>query len=322
MEYTKTILIGGSGRSGTNILKKILGTHSEIATLPFEHRFTIDPRGVVNFIRTYPASWSPFWPDYKINDLISYLIELGAQDDQKAMRADQAKTIDPVGTAVSPPTYAGWELARWIPDYFSHVENLKKSLVGFEYNAVWPGTPEGIKKNKMLFAPQLSTEELIKIFQPFIERITASIVKSQNKKTFVEDNTYNMLFAKELFQIMPNSKLIHVIRDPRDVIASLKNQRWTPTQLYQLVDWYNEVIKQWEFQREKLDKDRYIEIHFEDLISAPERVLHQICQFIDITLDPAMLEVDLSRHNIGRWKEDDELKTFDFSGLKGYGLLN
>ena len=45
----KVIFIGGSGRSGTNILRKLLSKHSQVASLPFEHRFIIDPDGIIDF---------------------------------------------------------------------------------------------------------------------------------------------------------------------------------------------------------------------------------------------------------------------------------
>ena len=38
----RTILIGGTGRCGTNLLKNIFTNHSSVVTLPFEQRFFID----------------------------------------------------------------------------------------------------------------------------------------------------------------------------------------------------------------------------------------------------------------------------------------
>ena len=55
----KVIFIGGSGRSGTNILRKILSNHSKVASLPFEHRFIIDPNGIIDFYNSFTLNWSP-----------------------------------------------------------------------------------------------------------------------------------------------------------------------------------------------------------------------------------------------------------------------
>ena len=63
------VAVGGTGRSGTNLLKQILSEHSQVHTLPFEHRFVIDPGGVIDFYHGFADSWSPFVADRKLRDL-------------------------------------------------------------------------------------------------------------------------------------------------------------------------------------------------------------------------------------------------------------
>ena len=46
----------------------------------------------------------------------------------------------------------------------------------------------------------------------------------------------------------------------------------------------------------------YIEIRFEDLIDNPEREVGSICNFLGIEQVNEMTQIDLTRHNIGRWK--------------------
>ena len=59
------ILVGGTGRCGTSILKEILATHPNAASLPFEYRFIIDPDGIIDFYASYTATWSPYIADRK-----------------------------------------------------------------------------------------------------------------------------------------------------------------------------------------------------------------------------------------------------------------
>ena len=47
-EFLKPIFIGGTGRSGTTILKKVLQQHSNIVTIPNELRIIIDPDGILD----------------------------------------------------------------------------------------------------------------------------------------------------------------------------------------------------------------------------------------------------------------------------------
>ena len=55
----KTCFIGGTGRCGTSILRTVLSRHSSVATLPIEHRLTVDPDGIFDFYRSYTTGWSP-----------------------------------------------------------------------------------------------------------------------------------------------------------------------------------------------------------------------------------------------------------------------
>jgi hypothetical protein len=60
---TKMIFVGGTGRSGTSIVKELIAAHPGAASLPFEYRFIIDPDGLVDFYTSYTAAWSPYLAD-------------------------------------------------------------------------------------------------------------------------------------------------------------------------------------------------------------------------------------------------------------------
>ena len=76
MKKVPILLIGGVGRSGTNLLKEILSLHSDVFSLPFETRFTIDPDGVVPTYIALKKSWSPFISEKAIKRLDLFLKKL------------------------------------------------------------------------------------------------------------------------------------------------------------------------------------------------------------------------------------------------------
>ena len=57
-ELLKPIFIGGTGRSGTTILKKVLQQHSNIVTIPNELRIIIDPDGILDLFSALTERWS------------------------------------------------------------------------------------------------------------------------------------------------------------------------------------------------------------------------------------------------------------------------
>jgi hypothetical protein len=300
----KIIFITGTGRSGTNILKKILGENTNVATLPFEYRFTVDPKGILDFYNTFPSIWSPYWADAKIKELETFLHYLAKLSTEKIDRTKDAKILNPSGLKITPPPYTGWEMDNWFPNYSEFVGTLISSLVEFKYSAVWPGTKEGIDGNEMYFSGALTKNELNKPLSRFLKSCFDAICAQQDKKFFVEDNTHSLLFAKDLMDLVPNGKIIHVVRDPRDVIASLINQRWAPRNLNQAIRWFGEIHSGWQKQRSMLNSEQFMEVRFEDLINDLQGQLTKINALTGIDIQPSMLQVDLMNNNIGRYKKD------------------
>lgn len=294
MTNNKVIFITGSGRSGTNIFKEILSKNSQVATLPFEHRFTVDPRGLLDFYHTFPSYWTPYWADWKIKDLESFLLSLASKDNQTAQ--------EELKNDLTPLPYSGWELNKWIPGYENLVNELISSLIKFRYSARWPGSKAGVENNHMYFSTNLTPTELCPPIIKFLSACVNAICADQSKDVFVEDNTHSMLFAESLYQIAPDGKMAHIIRDPRDVIASLINQRWAPNDLEHCIMWYQEVLQTWLGQRKILTKDFYTEIRFEDLVNDTKSVLENFAAFSGIEVQETMLQIDLSKNNIGRHK--------------------
>jgi hypothetical protein len=310
----KVIAISGTGRSGTNILKSIFSKHSKIATLPFEYRFVIDPKGIVDFYDSYTGSWSPYKADFKIKELEEYLLSLAQLNDEKMAETANIKSIDPKGLKLTPPPYSGWELNQWIPGYADFVHELIKELTRFKYSAVWPGAEARQTDYQMTFGKRMSKEHLAIILESFLAKCLGAICEHQKREIYLEDNTHNILFASELNQIMPGMKLIHMVRDPRDVISSLMIQKWAPRNLEQCIEWYKEVMYSWWVQREKLDSNVFTEIQFETLLNSHKKTLTSICTFSKIEFEESLLKTKLDKPNIGRHKSSfslDEIRLIE-----------
>lgn len=311
MKAQQVIFIGGTGRSGTNILKKVFSAHPDVATLPFEYRFIIDPGGVIDFYRSFPVSWSPYRADAELKRFESFLYSLACATEDKKQRSEAAKQKDPSGLEYTPPSYSGWELEKWIPGYSVFVKEMMDSLIRFRYRALWPGSPEGVEKNEMYFAPHFDQDALKPILSTFLGKCFAAICTKEGKRVFLEDNTHNILFAGDLLALTPEAKFIHIVRDPRDVIGSLIKQRWAPTDLRQAVAWYKAVMNEWLSEKKRLPEGRFIEMKFEDLISDTRNILTRLTEFTGIAFHYDMLNIDLKNHNIGRHKR--ELNDADIS---------
>ncbi|WP_456407457.1 sulfotransferase family protein [Caldithrix abyssi] len=300
MKNYRFISISGTGRSGTNITKDILSKHPDVGTLPFEHRFTIDPKGLVDTFNTLRFTWSPYVVDYKINELENFLKLIGKRKFWRFQLGQLIKWLNRHGLNITPPAYYAWELSKWFPDYFEMVEKLIQQLIDFKYRATWPGAASFNKNNQMSFVSY--EKNLANIFGRFIQNLYQSFLKAHNKTHFVEDNTWSILFAPELFTMLPEIKFIHVLRDPRDVVVSFLNQKWTPNDLDQCIDYYISIISKIIENKKKIPAENILEISLEQLVEKPERTMRQVCKFCGLDYTDDLLKIDLSRSNKGRWK--------------------
>jgi len=300
----KTCFIGGTGRCGTSILRTILSRHSRVATLPIEHRLTVDPDGIFDFYRSYTTGWSPYYADARLTRLKNFLEELSSTNPVHKIFRYLFRAIRLAGFSITPKKYLDVELSHFIPNYSEHVNTLLNELVEFEYTGERLGTGSYSFNNKIQYAPNYSKEQLKIIFQNFIHSFIQDILTHNHKDCFIEDNTWNILFSADLLDLIPNAKIISVIRDPRDVVASLSKQKWMPSNKVQSSKIYNDLIVEWIEIRRNLDKQFWIEVRLEDVVLEPESQIRKICDFIELPWEDNLLEIDLSKSNSGRWKKD------------------
>jgi hypothetical protein len=301
---TQMILVGGTGRSGTSIVKEILATHSEAASLPFEYRFIIDPDGLVDFYTSFTNSWSPYLADRRLKRLEHLLGNLGREPWYHRLLGRLIRSGDPDGKFLSPRIYHRWALNRHLPNFDRHVQSLMSQLVEFSFPACWVGTESYQLFPRVYHASPMDKRELAQVLGKFIRNVIDDFLQCTGKRFFVEDNTWNVLFAPELYDLIPEAKLIHVYRDPRDVVASFSHQRWSPTDKRQGALWYKAIMTHWFSVRATLPADSYYELKLEDLVSSPAEELRSLCEFAQISLEETMLEMDLSRSHGGRWKKE------------------
>jgi len=269
-------------------MKDILSLHPDVASHPFEYRFIIDPDGVVDFYTTALNCWSPYIINQKLHRLESFLTVLAKRWSGKE-------------------TYVNWELNQHLPDYEKRVNTLMDDLVDFKYS----GIHYGLREQRTLYFMGCKTRnELAQILGGFIRSLIDGYLKQKGRRIYVEDNTFNLLFARELLDLLPEAKFIHMVREPLDVIASLSKQRWAPTDKVNTAKWYRETISKIEVVKQTIPRKSLMVVDLYELVDDRERVLKELCEFLGISFSGKMLGVDLSKSNRGRWKDeftDDEL---------------
>lgn len=91
-----------------------------------------------------------------------------------------------------------------------------------------------------------------------------------------------------VLQVWPDARFIKILRDGRDVARSSIGMGWA-TNLWCAPERWIAAELLWKSLRPRLGKEAWIEIKYEELVRAPQRVLSELCSFIGVPFDSAML---------------------------------
>jgi len=314
-------LIGGTGRSGSTILRQMFARHPQVATLPTEARFLTDPDGIIDFGDAMRASWSPYLFDAKVKRLESLLRAVGSSPriPRIAGKRDRARGSQVAGGSQGPagrlghlrrmvgdsalvrlrPRYWSVSLEDVCPSYHGLVDALVGRLVEFRFAGRWTGMPLGEASSIHFGGPDVEGP-----LREFCRAVIACIAEEQEATHFVEDTPFNLLGFDRIRDLLPESRLVHIHRDPRDVVASYLEKRWSPSDPRLAARDYATMMDRWHTIRESLPEDSYIELPLTTLVEEPQATLRRICEFWNLEWHPSLLEVDLSRSHTGRWRTD------------------
>jgi Sulfotransferase family len=88
-----------------------------------------------------------------------------------------------------------------------------------------------------------------------------------------------------VMRIFPDAQIVHIVRDPRDCVASLKRMPWWKRDSYhsvlawaQAIDFTDAAARLWPVAQ----------VQYERLVADPERELRALCAVLDEDYDPAM----------------------------------
>jgi hypothetical protein len=99
--------------------------------------------------------------------------------------------------------------------------------------------------------------------------------------------------VEQLMTILPGTRLIHILRDPRDVARSSINMGWAGT-LYHGVGHWIDTERGWDRISGALAPGQAMTLKFKVLLRDLEPSLRAACDFLGVPFDPAMLNFHTS----------------------------
>ncbi|MCA9380083.1 sulfotransferase [Candidatus Dojkabacteria bacterium] len=143
-------------------------------------------------------------------------------------------------------------------------------------------------------------DEVNEMYSGIINNFFTKHANKYNKERWADKTPYNVKSIDFLLDVFDGDiKFIHMIRDGRDVAASIISMPWGPKTIEEAAHSWSSIIKN---TRKHVGKDYYLEIKYEDLVLKQDVILREICDFIDERFVASMLEF-YNSENLGGTKE-------------------
>ncbi|MBC3765021.1 sulfotransferase [Neptunicella marina] len=301
MTAANMIFIGGVGRSGTSVTRELMGLHQDVMSFPFEYRFMIDPDGIIDFVFAHQDLWSPYLFDRKLTRLEKLLTRMGRKRGLERFVSSVIKRLRMLGIRVNPSQYLNWELHQHFDGFMQQVEQYIADLRSFSFDGYWVGAPS-YKHNYQINYVAPDQQKIIKVTQNFLDKLFSKLLADNKKKVLVEDNTWNLLYCRQLHNLFADAKFIHVHRDPRDVVCSYLSQNWMPSDLMQAAQICRDLYRQIELKTAYLSTGLYMQISLQELVNDLPSALKRLCEFCQLQFEPQMLAIPMQKRAIGMWK--------------------
>lgn len=136
-----------------------------------------------------------------------------------------------------------------------------------------------------------------------------SLFPKEEIKWIGDKNPVYATYTPLLLRLFPESKFIHLVRDPRDNIISLKNVDFEgPFTALLAYRWQHSVRKLYYIKKKY--PEQFYTIRYEDLVREPEKYYREMCDFLSLPYYGHVFEFYK--------KQDEALKKFNLEKIMKY----
>ena len=128
-------------------------------------------------------------------------------------------------------------------------------------------------------------------YPAFFACVLRFYAESQGKQRSGDKTPGHAFFVETLCEWFPGAPILHIVRDPRDVVASLHRTPFgSPSTIINARTWLRHNLA----ARRIRDRPQYLEVRYETLVMQPEEELKRICEFIGEDYSPSLLTPEQS----------------------------
>jgi len=287
------VFVGGTGRSGTTVMGDLLGKHPDVRTsTPIEIKFLSNRSGLLDVV---------FGRDESPNKKKETVSIFHYRTYRKRKLREKEKLADILAEFEDQVWNKWWDIDAPPP----HGRGLISGISRSNLEKLMTSLRRDLKINRIWAARR------------FMKRFIALQDEAGAEKYWVETTPMNIPTADKLLKLFPNALFITMVRDPRDVIASLLTKNWGPTTPMEGLTWIEKRLLDGHNALKEVPLKQKITIALEDLaIDNREETYRKLSNFLEIPESLEMgkfFEEELTPENAtsGRWKQEISSPEFD-----------
>lgn len=299
------VLIEGLGFSGSGAVLDLLREVDGCYVLPTELRLINDPDGILSLESAIVDNWTVFQGDMAIKRF------------RKLCKNLSNKYTSPYSTLDHTKIFSKY--------FLPVVDKYLDKLTLLEFNGLWYGNDSLLRRKligrrfvgrnkfttrKMYVAKNIERDEFLIYTDEFLSELASLYIGDKRAGLFVIDGDYSVLNAKRVMSYFPKGKIILVIRDPRDILATVRNGfgAFMPEEFNKNINWQLSLYKRWCESVKVIPNDKFKVVHFEDLVIKYEIIKKEIFSFLEIDeklhlKKQSIFDPSDSVKNIGIWKD-------------------
>ena len=256
MSASHPVFIGGTGRSGTTVLGRLLGESSRYYNLETELVFHAAEGG--------------------LPDLVSG-------------RVSTKRFIEKLRT-------------QW---WYS----LRPETAEFPERGLHRIIPEPRLDAALAVLPEAVSEDPVRGARQFLDTLVQPVADEHSKPYWIDTTPYNPFYGRALLELCPQMKLIHTVRDGRDVASSVASIYFGPDEPIEALRYWDTRMRLAAAGCRGLPPDRLLVITFEDLFNeAREETYARLLEFVGLEDEPRVRAYFDNRMSpeaahLGRWRK-------------------
>ena len=267
MFVARPIFSGGTGRSGTTVLAKLLRCHPEVrASRPLEIRCVTDSAGLLD-VCLGPTSDAPW--TVKVLALVP---------------GGMARQFD------SRMRKQWWERTNRL----GRTSGLHRAISVQQREEMMCKLHSGVKAD-----PAGAGREFLD------DLMKAQGVTSE--RFWVDTSPPNAVCADRIFQVAPDALFVHMVRDGRDTAASVMAEPWGPSTPQAAIAWWEGRMRRAHHSLGKVPGQQVLTVSLEDLVVREREATYaELLDFLGLSDRPRMRryfseEMPADRVNVGAW---------------------